>query len=96
MNDKRAPKNSGEGEASEGSFEQAATRLARIVEELERGDLPLERSLELFEEGIRLARAAEQRIASAEKRVEELLAIDPSGKPVVRPLSLSGDDDGSP
>ena len=75
-------------EARPASFEQATQRLGKIVDELERGDIPLERALELFEEGIRLARAAEERISSAEKRVEELLAIDPSGRPVVRPLPI--------
>ncbi len=88
----RTPKPT-EGEAANTSFEDATARLARIVDELERGDLPLERSLELFEEGIRLARAAEARISNAEKRVEELLAIDPTGKPVMRPLSLAAEED---
>ena len=40
------------------SFEEATRRLAQIVAELEGGDLPLDRSLALFEEGVRLARAA--------------------------------------
>ena len=91
-----AAKKTDQSDPAESSFEQAATRLARIVEELEHGDLPLERSLELFEEGIRLARTAEHRIASAEKRVEELLAIDPSGKPVVRPLNIESADEEEP
>ena len=43
--------------AAGGSFEESVRRLATIVEQLEAGDLPLERSLELFEEGVRLARA---------------------------------------
>ena len=78
---------------SAATFEHATARLARIVEELERGDLALERSLALFEEGIRLAREAEARITSAEKRVEELLAMDPSGKPVMRPLPIQSEDE---
>lgn len=73
------------------TFEHATARLGKIVDELERGDLPLERSLELFEEGVRLARLAEERIASAEKRVEELLAVDPSGRPVIRKLPMGED-----
>jgi exodeoxyribonuclease VII small subunit len=82
-----------EGEREEGAaaslatFEEATTRLAAIVEELERGDLPLERSLALFEEGVKLARAAQARIENAERRVEELLGVDPSGRPVTRELS---------
>ena len=68
------------------SFEEATRRLSQIVAELEGGDLPLDRSLALFEEGVRLARAAEERLDRAEKRVEELLGIDSRGKPVLREL----------
>lgn len=46
------------GEDPAEGFEAATDRLAKIVEELERGDLALERSLALFEEGVRLARRA--------------------------------------
>jgi exodeoxyribonuclease VII small subunit len=66
------------------SFEEATRRLAQIVAELEGGDLPLDRSLLLFEEGVRLARAAEDRLDRAEKRVEELLGIDAQGRAIVR------------
>ncbi len=66
------------------SFEESARRLTAIVEQLEGGERPLERSLELFEEGVRLARAAKVRLDRAEQRVEELLRVDPDGKPVVR------------
>ncbi len=66
------------------SFEEATRRLAQIVAELEGGELPLDRSLALFEEGVRLARGAEQRLDRAERRVEELLAVDPQGKPLTR------------
>jgi exodeoxyribonuclease VII small subunit len=66
------------------SFEESTRRLSSIVEQLEGGDLPLERSLELFEEGIRLARAAQERLDRAERRVEELLGVDGQGKPMVR------------
>jgi exodeoxyribonuclease VII small subunit len=66
------------------SFEESTRRLSQIVAELEGGDLPLERSLLLFEEGVRLARMAQSRLDDAERRVEELLGIDAQGKPVVR------------
>ena len=70
------------------SFEEATRRLAQIVAELEGGDLPLDRSLELFEEGVRLARGAEERLDRAERRIEELLGIDAQGKPLVRELDV--------
>ena len=66
------------------TFEESARRLSQIVAELEGGDLPLERSLQLFEEGVRLARTAQERLEQAERRVEELLGTDPQGKPIVR------------
>jgi exodeoxyribonuclease VII small subunit len=47
--------------------------LERIVRELERGDLPLERSLELFEQGVRLSRVCQERLNEAERRIEVLL-----------------------
>ena len=66
------------------SFEESTRRLAKIVAELEGGDLPLERALSLFEEGIRLSRSAQERLDRAEKRVEELLGMDADGRPVTR------------
>lgn len=68
------------------SFEEVQKRLAKIVEQLEAGDLPLERSLELFEEGVRLSRMAQERLDRAERRVEELLSVDARGVPVMREL----------
>ena len=67
-------------------FEDALKRLTAIVERLESGDLSLEQSLALFEEGTRLSRTSQAQLDSAEKRVEELLAIDASGQPIVREL----------
>jgi exodeoxyribonuclease VII small subunit len=68
------------------SFEESIRRLADIVEKLEKGDLPLELSLALFEDGVRLARASQAELDRAEKRVEELLAVSESGAAVTRPL----------
>ena len=66
------------------SFETAAERLAAIVKQLESGELSLEDSLKLFEEGVRVARAAQARLDKAEKRVEELVGIDEQGEPRTR------------
>ena len=73
-------------EAEELGFEAALTRLSAIVARLESGDLSLEQSLALFEEGTRLSRTSQAQLDAAEKRVEELLGIDASGRPVVREL----------
>src|SRR5687767_15812379 len=60
------------GEPSPG-FEAQLASLERMVRELERGDLPLERSLELFEQGVRLSRECQERLNEAERRIEVLL-----------------------
>jgi exodeoxyribonuclease VII small subunit len=67
-------------------FEEALKRLNAIVEQLESGELSLEQSLALFEEGTRLSRSSQAQLDAAEKRVEELLSIDAAGEPVVREL----------
>ncbi len=58
---------------AEKKFEAAMTRLEEIVQELEKGDLPLEQTLKLFEEGIRLSRICSKRLDDAERKVEILL-----------------------
>ena len=54
-------------------FEESLADLEAIVAKLEAGDLPLEDSLKLFEEGIRLSRTCRDRITSAERRIEVLV-----------------------
>ncbi len=54
-------------------FEDALSRLEKIVSKLEEGDISLEESLTLFEEGIRLSRFCGQKLDEAEKKVEILL-----------------------
>lgn len=73
------------------SFEDAVKRLSEIVQKLERGDLPLEESLLLFEEGVSLSRASQAKLDSAQKRVEELLGFDRDGKPRTTTFETRGD-----
>ena len=73
------------------SFEDAVKRLSEIVQKLERGDLPLEESLLLFEEGVGLSRASQDKLDSAQKRVEELLGLDRDGKARTAPFETRGD-----
>jgi exodeoxyribonuclease VII small subunit len=54
-------------------FEDALNKLEKVVSKLEEGDIPLEESLKLFEEGIRLSRFCNQKLDEAEKKVEILL-----------------------
>lgn len=58
---------------SEKNFETSLSTLERIVGQLESGDLPLERALELFEEGIGLVRHCQSQLQEAERKVEMLL-----------------------
>ena len=53
-------------------FETSLTELDAIVTRLERGDLPLEESLGLFERGVELSRACHARLEDAERRIEVL------------------------
>lgn len=64
------------------SFEASLEGLEEIVQQLEGGDLPLEKSLELFEQGIKLSRQCQERLSQAERRIEVLLR-DNQGRPVV-------------
>ncbi|HTK94631.1 MAG TPA: exodeoxyribonuclease VII small subunit [Terriglobales bacterium] len=54
-------------------FEECLQRLEKIVNELEKGDLPLEKALTLFEEGIRLSNSCRKELEAAEGKVEILL-----------------------
>jgi len=69
------------------SFELAIKRLTEIVQFLERGELSLEESLRLFEEGVKLSRASQARLDAAEKRVDQLLAVDEQGRPRTTPFA---------
>ena len=68
-----------EKKKSEASFEDSIKRLAEIVDALEKGDVALEDSLRLFEEGVGLSRLTQSRLDAAEKRIEVLLAADADG-----------------
>jgi exodeoxyribonuclease VII small subunit len=87
------PESSKRKPAADLSFEDAVKRLSEIVQKLERGDLPLEESLLLFEEGVSLSRASQEKLDSAQKRVEELLGIDRDGKARTAPFEMRGDRD---
>jgi len=67
------------------SFETSLEALEEIVHKLEQGDLPLEESLGLFEQGIRLSRECQERLSQAERRIEILLR-DQQGRPTVAPF----------
>ena len=74
------------------NFETSLEELERIVRELERGDLPLEKSLELFEQGVKLSRACQERLNEAERRIE-ILTRDNQGRANVSAFEPEGESD---
>jgi len=54
-------------------FEECLERLEKIVQELEKGEVPLEKSLTLFEEGMKLSATCRTQLEEAEGKVEILL-----------------------
>ena len=82
------------------SFEQALQQLEQIVQKLEKGELPLEDSLKLYEDGIRLSRLCHGKLEEAEGRIEVLLkdargepVTDAAGRPKTRPVPAGEEDE---
>lgn len=69
-------------------FEEAMARLEAIVAELERGELPLEDSMRIFEEGIKLSKTCLKMLEDAERKVE-ILVRDKDGKKRTQPFALA-------
>jgi len=55
------------------TFEQSMKQLERIVQELENGDLPLEKAIKKFEEGIKLTKLCSEKLDETEKKISVLL-----------------------
>ena len=79
-------------EAPEGPpLEQALARLEAIVRELEAGNIDLDRSLALFEEGVALSRQAAKRLSEAEAKITKLVrSLD--GELRTEPFAVEGED----
>ncbi len=70
------------------SFEKALAELEQIVQRLERGDVPLEESVAIYERGEALKRRCEELLRQAEARVEKI-TLDAAGKPAgAEPLDV--------
>ncbi|MCC7307925.1 MAG: exodeoxyribonuclease VII small subunit [Acidobacteria bacterium] len=67
------------------TFEASLNELERIVKQLEDGDLALEESLKLFEDGVRLSRECRERLTNAERRIEVLMK-GPDGTVSLEPV----------
>ena len=57
------------------TFEDALTQLEKAVEQLESGELPLEKALEVFETGVKMSRLCSSKLNEVEKKVELLLNV---------------------
>ena len=69
------------------SFEQAAAELERIVQQLESGEVELERSIEIYERGAALRAHCEAKLKTAELKVEKLVKGE-DGQPATEPAGL--------
>lgn len=73
-------------------FEQAMARLETIVSDLEKGELSLDESLKIFEEGIKLSKTCLKMLDDAERKVE-ILIQDKDGRKRLRAFNFGEDDD---
>lgn len=69
-----------ESDVSQLSFETALARLEEIVRTLEKGEAPLDKSIELYQEGDSLKRHCEARLKDAQSRIEQI-SFGNDGKP---------------
>jgi exodeoxyribonuclease VII small subunit len=82
----KAAKTPDAGKAENVPFEEALKRLETIVEAMESEDLPLETLLARFQEGTRLAKACQAKLADAELKIQKL-EKNSAGEPALKPLS---------
>ena len=70
------------------SFEDALQALEDIIDKLERGDAPLEQSIELYERGASLKAHCEAKLKAAQERIEKIV-LDGSGDARAAPADLA-------
>lgn len=70
------------------NFETRLQRLEEIVSQMEKGDLALDDSLKLFEEGIQISRKCHSQLDESEQKVKLLLKIDEAGNPITENFEL--------
>ena len=75
------------------TFEQSIKQLEQIVQELEDGDLPLEKALKKFEEGMKLTKLCSEKLDETEKKVSILLK-NSEGRIAERPFMSEDEENG--
>jgi exodeoxyribonuclease VII small subunit len=78
--------------AKKKTFEQAMKQLEQIVQDLESGDMPLEKAIKTFEEGIQLSKFCSEKLDETEKRIT-ILMQNSEGKLSESPFPAEDDDD---
>ncbi|WP_068785176.1 exodeoxyribonuclease VII small subunit [Paenibacillus phocaensis] len=84
---------SAEAQQPELNFEEAMNQLEDIVSQLEHGDVPLEKAIDLFQQGMRLSQICGQKLAQVERKIEMIVEEDGAveKQPFQPPLSDSAD-----
>lgn len=75
-----------------GTFEEQLAELEKLVDQLERGELTLEQSVDLFERGVHLSNACKAQLSNAESRIQVLLDPEQKGPVRVEELALAVDE----
>ena len=73
------------------TFEQAMKQLEKIVQDLESGDMALEKAIKTFEEGVQLSKFCSKKLDETEKRITVLMQ-NSDGQPTETPFSAETDD----
>lgn len=68
-------------------FEKKLNRLEEIVQKMEKGELSLDESLKLFEEGVKLSRDCHGQLTNAEAQVKKLVSVDDKGNAITEKFS---------
>lgn len=77
---------------SEIKFEKAIQRLEKIVDDLEKGELDIDKSLEIFEEGIKMSRVCSKKLNEAEAKIEKLTR-NQKGELITELFPVEGEND---
>jgi exodeoxyribonuclease VII small subunit len=70
-------------------FEKKLKRLEEIVQKMEKGDLALDESLKIFEEGVKLSRECHQKLSEAESQVKVLVGFNDKGQAVTENFKVT-------
>ena len=73
-------------------FEKAIQRLEKIVDDLEKGEMDIDKSLEIFEEGIKMSRVCSKKLNEAEAKIEKLTK-DQKGELVTELFQVEEEND---